>query len=97
MMSEIVNKKLRESQEKYEATFESSMDALMLLDEKGFLDCNKATLGLFGCNSVEEFIKFHPADLSPPTQRYSTPSYECRYEPYSKSISDRYGSLFLDT
>ena len=71
---EIVNKKLRESQEKYEATFESSMDALMLLDEKGFLDCNKATLGLFGCNSVKEFIKFHPADLSPPTQPDSTPS-----------------------
>ena len=50
------------------------MDALMLLDEKGFFDCNKSTLGLFGCRSVEEFMKFHPADLSPPTQPDGTPS-----------------------
>ncbi len=66
--------KLKESEEKYQTTFESSMDALMLLDEKGFFDCNKATLGLFGCRSVEEFTKFHPADLSPPTQPDGTPS-----------------------
>ena len=60
--------KLRETQEKYETTFESSMDALMLLDEKGFFECNKTTLLVFGCKSVNEFTKFHPADLSPPTQ-----------------------------
>ncbi len=60
--------KLREIQEKYETTFESSMDALMLLDEKGFFECNKTTLLLFGCKSVKEFTKFHPADLSPSTQ-----------------------------
>lgn len=66
--------KLKESEEKYQTTFSSSMDALMLLDEKGFFDCNKATLGLFGCRSVEEFTKFHPADLSPPTQPDGSPS-----------------------
>jgi len=66
--------KLKESEEKYQTTFETSMDALMLLDEKGFFDCNKATLELFGCRSVEEFTKFHPADLSPPTQPDGTPS-----------------------
>ena len=43
-----IEEKLRESQEKYETTFESSMDALMLLDEKGFFDCNTSTLRLFG-------------------------------------------------
>ena len=66
--------KLKESEEKYQTTFESSMDALMLLDEKGFFDCNKATLGLFGCKSLQEFTKFHPSDLSPPTQPDGTPS-----------------------
>ena len=50
------------------------MDALMLLDEKGFFDCNKATLRLFGSKSVEEFTKLHPADLSPPTQPDGKPS-----------------------
>ena len=66
--------KLRETQEKYETTFESSMDALMLLDEKGFFDCNKTTLLMFGCKSVSEFTKFHPADLSPSTQPDGTSS-----------------------
>ena len=82
--------KLRESEEKYQTTFNSSMDALMLLDEKGFFECNKATLGLFGCRSVEEFTKFHPADLSPPTQPDGTSSMDCSYEPYSKGVSDGY-------
>jgi PAS domain S-box-containing protein len=65
---------LKESEEKYQTTFDASMDALMLLDEKGFFDCNKATLELFSCKSKEEFAKFHPADLSPPTQSNGTPS-----------------------
>jgi PAS domain S-box-containing protein len=60
--------KLVESQEKYETSFESSMDALMLLDEKSFLDCNAETLRIFGFNSVNEFSKKHPADLSPESQ-----------------------------
>jgi PAS domain S-box-containing protein len=68
--------KLRESQEKYETTFESSMDALMLLDEKGFFDCNTSTLRLFGFNSVEEFAKNHPADLSPALQPDGSSSIE---------------------
>jgi PAS domain S-box-containing protein len=60
--------KIAESQEKYQTTFESSMDALMLLDDRSFLDCNIETLRLFGFNSVEEFTKNHPADLSPNLQ-----------------------------
>jgi len=67
--------RLKESEEKYQTTFDTSMDALMFLDEKGFFDCNKATLELFGCKSVKEFTQFHPADLSPPTQPDGTPSF----------------------
>jgi PAS domain S-box-containing protein len=63
-----VEQMLAESQEKYQTTFEASMDALMLLDEKSFLDCNAETLRLFGFSSVEKFIKNHPADLSPTQQ-----------------------------
>ena len=69
-----IEDRLKESEEKYQTAFNASSDALMLLDEKGFLDCNKATLGLFGCESVTEFCKFHPADLSPQTQPDDIPS-----------------------
>jgi PAS domain S-box-containing protein len=60
--------KLAESQEKYQTSFELSMDALLLLDEKSFLDCNIKSLRLFGYRSREEFILKHPIDLSPVLQ-----------------------------
>ncbi len=55
-------------EEKFRTLFESSSDAIMLLDEKGFFDCNKSTLKMFACKSHDEFINMHPAELSPPTQ-----------------------------
>ena len=54
--------------------YESTSDAVMLLDEDGFLDCNKATLELYGCTTKEEFCSKHPADLSPPIQPCGTDS-----------------------
>ena len=66
--------KRRESEEKYRTTFDSSFDALMLLDRKGFFDCNTSTLKMFGCESVDEFTRYHPADLSPSTQPDGTSS-----------------------
>lgn len=59
---------LRESENKFRTIFDSTHDAIMLLDEKGFFDCNKATLNIFGCTNQKEFCSKHPADLSPPTQ-----------------------------
>lgn len=59
---------LRESETKFRTLYDSTGDAVMLLDEKGFFDCNGSALKLFGCTSKNEFCSKHPADLSPPTQ-----------------------------
>jgi two-component system, sensor histidine kinase and response regulator len=61
-------KKLRLSESKYRTLYEATTDAIMLLDESGFLDCNQATLKIFGCASRDEFIRKHPSELSPPIQ-----------------------------
>jgi len=53
---------------KFRVVFESSRDAIMLLDKQGFFDCNRATLEMFGLSSKEEFVVLHPAELSPPAQ-----------------------------
>ncbi len=66
--------KLRESEAKYRTLYESSSDAIMLLDEKGFFDCNNATLQIFGFSKTEDLIKAHPADVSPPYQPDGTDS-----------------------
>ena len=65
---------LQESEEKYRTLYDSSSGAIMLLDEKGFFDCNKVTLRLFGCAGRKEFCSRHPADFSPPTQPDGTDS-----------------------
>jgi len=59
---------LRESEEKFRKIFESSNDAMMLLDEKGFFDCNESTLRIFDYSTREEFCGKHPGEVSPPTQ-----------------------------
>jgi PAS domain S-box-containing protein len=56
---------LRRSETKFRTLYDSNSDAVMLLNEKGFLDCNQATLAMFGCATREEFCTKHPADVSP--------------------------------
>ena len=65
---------LHRSETKFRTLYDSTSDAVMLLDEKGFFDCNKATLTIFGCATREEFCSKHPADLSPPKQPCGTDS-----------------------
>ena len=59
---------LRRSETKFRALYDTTSDAVMLLAENTFLDCNKAALDVFGCANREEFCSKHPADLSPPAQ-----------------------------
>ncbi|MHB0959019.1 MAG: response regulator [Pirellulaceae bacterium] len=57
-----------DSEVRYRELFESTGDAIMLLDSTGFVECNQATLRLFGCRSKEEFLARHPSEFSPPFQ-----------------------------
>ena len=59
---------LRASEIRFRAIYEGSNDAIMLLSEKGFFDCNLRTLEIFGLKSRQEFLNLHPAQLSPPFQ-----------------------------
>ena len=65
---------LRCSETKFRTLYDSTSDAVMLLDEKGFFDCNPATLAVYGCATREEFCSKHPADVSPPVQPDGTDS-----------------------
>jgi two-component system, sensor histidine kinase and response regulator len=59
---------LQATESRYQTLYGSSSDAVMLMNDKGFFDCNPATVAIFGCASREEFFSKDPADLSPPTQ-----------------------------
>jgi PAS domain S-box-containing protein len=59
---------LRESERKFRTLYNASGDAIMLLDNEGFFDCNPSTVQMFGCSTRDDFIHKHPAQFSPPTQ-----------------------------
>ncbi|MDZ7859158.1 MAG: PAS domain S-box protein [Candidatus Krumholzibacteriota bacterium] len=67
-------KALAHSEKKFRKLFNAVTDAVMLLDENGFFDCNKAALSIFGCRTREEFLLKSPADLSPVEQPDGTDS-----------------------
>ena len=77
-----------ESEIKYRQIFESSRDAIMLLDRDGFFDCNKSTLRLFEIDSKEEFIQLGPWELSPETQPDGTKSRKAAKEHIEKAYRE---------
>lgn len=58
----------KKQQEEYGRLFDSSLDAIVVINQNGFMDCNKAALKLFGYTEKREFLQLHPADVSPEMQ-----------------------------
>jgi len=56
---------LQESEHKFRSLYEATSDAVMLLNEQEFFDCNPATLKIFGCTHEKEFYGKHPSEFSP--------------------------------
>ncbi len=59
---------IQRAETKFRTLYDSSCDAILMLDESGFFDCNQSALSMFGCESREEFCSLHPADISPTEQ-----------------------------
>ena len=58
---------LRESEIKYRTLFKSANDAIFLMAEDKFIDCNQQALNMFGCTR-EQIIGQPPYRFSPPLQ-----------------------------
>ena len=65
---------LKRSETKFRTLYDSTSDAVWLLDREGFVDCNKAAVAIFGFSSQEQMRGVAPADLSPPLQPCGTDS-----------------------
>jgi len=75
-----LTKKLQEkteqnSDEKYRALFEKSKDAILIIGNDNFIDCNQATVEMLGYKNKTEFLNTHPSELSPPLQPDGSDSY----------------------
>ncbi|MEA4872519.1 MAG: EAL domain-containing protein [Synergistaceae bacterium] len=58
---------LRESEIKFRTLFESASDAILLMEQDVFIDCNQKTLEMFGCTR-EQLIGHTPYLFSPELQ-----------------------------
>lgn len=60
-------RKITESEENLNSIFQSSLDAILVVDiESGkYVECNQAGFEVFGVKNKEELLKIIPADLSP--------------------------------
>ncbi|MEO1889856.1 MAG: diguanylate cyclase [Cycloclasticus sp.] len=67
---------LKRSEKKLQTMYDSHMEAWMLMDESGFLDCNQVCVELYGADSKEHFCTLHPKDLSPEKQPNGDDSFE---------------------
>jgi len=61
---------------KYQTLFETNSDAVVILGDEGFTDCNPATLSLFGMDSVARFLKTPIPELGAPVQPGGKSAYE---------------------
>lgn len=68
-------KRLRLSEQRFRLLFELARDAIVILKEGIFADCNEKTLALFGCQR-EEIVGRPIIDFSPPLQPDGTSSAE---------------------
>jgi len=59
---------LLESEKKYTTLFEKSTDAVLLVEEDRFVDCNQAAVRMLGYATKKDILQTHPAELSPPRQ-----------------------------
>jgi two-component system, cell cycle sensor histidine kinase and response regulator CckA len=59
--------KLRESMLLYKTLFDSANDAIMLMKDGRYVDCNPRTPSMFGCTR-EQFLNRKPAEFSPMLQ-----------------------------
>lgn len=48
---------------KFQTLFETNTDGIVILDERGFVDCNTATLEMFHMASKQEFLACKPGEL----------------------------------
>ncbi len=63
-----IERELRESKETFFHLFEDSNDAVLLIKNALFIDCNAATLKLLGYADKAQLINHSPSKLSPPYQ-----------------------------
>jgi len=63
-----IEEALKKSEQEYRTLFNGANDAIFIMNDKIFLECNQMTLDMFGCQKKEDIINHSPWEFSPPQQ-----------------------------
>jgi len=77
---------LRESEERYRILFNNANDAVFIMKDFRFFDCNDITLQMYGCGR-EQIIGCAPDAFSPPCQPDGRPSLEKSREKMAAALA----------
>lgn len=69
-----LDERIQASEQVFRTLFEQAADAMLLLRDGRFVDCNVATVVLLGYQEKEQFLGRTPAELSPEFQEDGEPS-----------------------
>ncbi|MEF8874457.1 MAG: PAS domain S-box protein [Candidatus Thermoplasmatota archaeon] len=78
-------REIQKREEKYRTIFESANDAIFVMKDYRFVDCNKRTEEIFGVDR-EEILERHPWDFSPEEQPDERKSKEKAQEMIDKAL-----------
>lgn len=69
------NRGAKNNNDAYRVLFEKSKDAIVILKNEQFVDCNQAALDMLGYHDKHRLLKTHPSKLSPDFQSDGRDSY----------------------
>ncbi len=84
---------LRQSEQRYRMLFETASDAIMVLKDEKFVDCNARAVEMFKCADKYALIGRRPDELSPELQPDGVPSAE-KVEALKRIIVEEQNSRF---
>jgi len=80
--------KLKESELKYRTIFEKLNDAVLLIKDGYFVDCNESAVSIYGFTKKEELLGLHPGNLSPEKQPDGRKSLDKANEMIFKALTE---------
>jgi PAS domain S-box-containing protein len=83
-----VEGKIPKEESYYRNLFETANDSIFILEDYRFMECNKMTLKMFGCEK-KDILGFYPWDFSPPNQPDGRSSKEKAIELLGASLKGR--------
>jgi len=72
----------------YHLLFENSQDAMLIIENEKFINCNQAAVKMMGYDNKQDMLLSHPSKLSPPTQSDGLNSFEKANTMIAKALTE---------